>query len=114
MKEFVVPHVELRTNIVEVVEEEIVTKTVEVPQVFTTRNVRYIPKIMCADASGERQRPAAGGLMQRMKTAQACIAELEREKTQLQDKLVDTLQALTETKEKVQSTQIANMRLEAK
>merc|ERR1712190_77712 len=81
-KEVVVPNVNVTANIIEVPEEIIERKCIDVEQTSTIRNIRYVPSFRAEDGCSV-SRTVGGDTASRLVEARAYLAALEKERVEL-------------------------------
>merc|ERR1712039_1086003 len=94
-KEVIVPNVNVTANVVEVPEEIIERKCIDVEQISTTRNIRYVPSFRAEDGCSV-SRTVGGDTACRLVEARAYLAALEKEKAELRNVLDVNLLELSE------------------
>merc|ERR1712203_305055 len=112
-KEVIVPNVNVTVNIIEVPEEIIERKCIDVEQIATTRNIRYVPSFKAKDGSC-LTRTVGGDTAVGLDEARTYIAALEREKMELRTVLNETLIELSEKKSQLEQEKITNLTWEDK
>merc|ERR1712190_404243 len=112
-KEVIVPNVNVTANIIEVPEEIIERKCIDVEQISTTRNIRYVPSFKAQDGSSVT-RTVGGDTAFRLDEARTYIAALEKEKMELRTVLNETLVELSEKKSQLEQEKITNLTWEDK
>merc|ERR1712190_708963 len=113
VKEVVVPNVNVTANIIEVPEEIIERKCIDVEQVATTRNIRYVPSFKVEDGCCV-SRAVGGDTACRLEEARAYLAALEKERVELRNVLDLTLAELSEKKSQLEQEKLINMTWEDK
>merc|ERR1712039_911204 len=78
-KEVIVPNVNVTANVIEVPEEIIERKCIDVEQISTTRNIRYVPSFKAKDGCCVT-RTVGSDTAFRLEEARTYIAALEKEK----------------------------------
>merc|ERR1712151_746486 len=112
-KEVIVPNVNVTANVIEVPEEIIERKCIDVEQIATTRNIRYVPSFKAKDGCCVT-RTVGGDTALRLEEARAYIAALEREKMELRTVLNETLVELSDKKSQLEQEKITNLTWEDK
>merc|ERR1712190_72335 len=100
-------------NIIEVPEEIIERKCIDVEQVATTRNIRYVPSFKAQDGCCV-SRAVGGDTATRLVELRAIVAAMEKEKVELRNVLDLTLAELTEKKSQLEQEKLINMTWEDK
>merc|ERR1712190_429938 len=100
-KEVIVPNVNVTANVIEVPEEIIERKCIDVEQIAPPRNIRYVPSFKAKDGSSVT-RTVGGDTAFRLEEARTYIAALEREKMELRTVLNETLVELSEKKSQLE------------
>merc|ERR1711920_873303 len=112
-KEVIVPNVNVTANVIEVPEEIIERKCIDVEQIATTRNILYVPSFKAKDGCCVT-RTVGGDTALRLEEARAYIAALEKEKMELRTVLNETLVELSEKKSQLEQEKITNLTWEDK
>merc|ERR1712187_407177 len=112
-KEVIVPNVNVTANVIEVPEEIIERKCIDVEQIATTRNIRYVPSFKAKDGCCI-SRPIGGDCATRLVELRAIVAAMEREKVELRNVLDLTLVELSEKKSQLEQEKLINMTWEDK
>merc|ERR1711972_860244 len=112
-KEVIVPNVNVTANVIEVPEEIIERKCIDVEQISTTRNIRYVPSFKAQDGCSVT-RTVGGDTVVRLDEARTYIAALEKEKMELRAVLNQTLVELSEKKSQLEQEKIINLTWEDK
>jgi hypothetical protein len=112
VKEFSVPNIQQNVNVIVVDQEQTVLKCVDVPEVHTTRNIRYIPKFTCPEQ--DVTRVITTDVVFELKEVQAFIAKIEREKGDLRTRLAQSLIDLSAKRQQVDTERMTNFTLEEK
>merc|ERR1712187_442210 len=105
--------VNVTANVIEVPEEIIERKCIDVEQISTTRNIRYVPSFKAQDGCSVT-RTVGGDTVVRLEEARAYIAALEKEKMELRAVLNETLIELSEKKSQLEQEKIINLTWEDK